>query len=78
MYLQTWILCIAGHKGLINTGFYFGIGQESKRRNALGHGGTALCVHRALQGKYAAALEHGAMMLAAQLQVIKKKQRALL
>lgn len=36
LYLQTWILPMAGHKGLINTSFYFGVGQESKSSIALG------------------------------------------
>ena len=46
---------MVGHGGLINTSFYFGVGQEGESSIVLGHGGAALCVHRALLGKYSAA-----------------------
>lgn len=72
---------MAGHKGLINTSFYFGLGQESESRIALGHGGAGYCVHRALRGKYGAASTDprftaphcDAVTLDALLGVIKKK-----
>lgn len=50
LYLQTWILHMAGHKGLINTSFYFGVGRESESSVVQGHRGAAFCVHRTLQG----------------------------
>lgn len=74
---------MAGHGGLINTSFYFGVGQESESSIALGHGGAAFCVHPALQGKYGgastdpcfAAPNSGAVTLAALLKVINKKKQ---
>lgn len=74
---------MAGHKGLINTSFYFGVGQERERSIVLGHGVAAFCVHTALQDKYGAAStdlcfvapNRGAVMLAALLKVINKKKQ---
>lgn len=43
---------MAGHRGLINTSFYFGIGQESESSIVLGSVGAVFCVPRALEGKY--------------------------
>lgn len=39
---------MAGHRGLINSSFYFGFGEESTSSIALGHAGAAFRVHRAL------------------------------
>lgn len=68
---------MAGHKGLINTSFYFGVGQESESTIVLGHGGAAFCVHRALWGKCGAAPTHPCFTApnVVLLKVIKKKRQ---
>lgn len=70
---------MAGHNGLIKTIFYFGVSQR-RERFAVGNGGAAFCVQKALQDKQpesltspsVAAIDHHEAFFTAQLQAIKE------
>lgn len=69
---------MAGHRGLINTGFYFGV-----RKGGESGAGAAFCIQGALQGRSGAAATqpdfaaptHGAPTFAALLKLIRRKKQ---